>query len=938
MKPLAKWPILLAAMQMGSFGTAIRAEDEMARDFAKPPAATHPGIFAFMLPYGPVPDEAIKRDIQEMRAKGIQTCIIYTPGAGVARRDTKLVYGETENRVEPTKEYLGAGVIDEVMGEGNKRWSDEWRNSIRVAAKEAARVGLEYGFSIEGAGNREPQVLPLEYSKQTLVFSSTNIKGGARVEAKLPLPEKVPLQEDKTPLFYRDITVLAVPAHGDVQPSQIVDVTSSMSSDGQFRWDAPAGDWSILRFGHTVDKNPLVYDHLTAETVEKRWEIHTGKLLADMTPEERKGLQLVECDSYEGGPQTWSKHFADDFRKLRGYDILNWMPVLAGRVVVDADQSARFQRDYRLTISDLFIENFYAKNRALAKVNGLTLYAEGAGPHQLTTDLLKTIGRCDVSMGEFWMPGTHRGVEDPTRFLLRDAAAAAHGYGMKEVFCEAFTGGNDCWREAPFQLKPCADQAFCDGLTRPCIHGYTISPWNDDAPGVVYWAGTYFNRHTTWWNQSPAFLDYLARCTYLLQQGVFVADVAFFNGDGIGKPVPRKAERGELAGLYDYDMVNSEILLTRMNVKDGRIVLPDGLSYRLLALSGNDPLQVEVLRKLVAMVEAGATILGSRPSGPYGLKDDPAEFTALADKLWGAGQPTPSGEKAFGKGRVVWGKPVLQFLKDDGVLPDVEFAGVSPKGVMDWIHRKSGDEDIYFVSSRWQPVEQVECTFRVSGKLPELWDPVTGKAREAGAFRQENGRTIVPIRFDPCGSTFVIFRKPTTEVACSGKNWDEFKPLQEITGPWTVSFDPKWGGPQEVRFDRLADWTTRAEEGIKYYSGKATYRKTFDLPALPKTKTYLNLGDVRELAAVRLNGRDLGVLWTKPFQVDVTDALKIGTNSLEIDVVNLWPNRLTGDTFLPKEKRFARTNMTKYTQASQLLPSGLLGPVTIQSSLNTKSP
>ena len=907
-------------------GGVVKADDVMAQGFANPPAANHPGMLAFMLPYGAIPDAVIKRDMAEMKAKGIQTCLIYTPGSGVARRETKLVYGATENRVEPTQEYRGAGVIDEEMGSGNTRWSDEWRNSIRVAAKEAGRLGLELGFAIEGAG-KEQQVLPLEHSKQTLVFSSTPINGAVKVEIMLPLADKVPLQKNGTPLFYRDIAVLALPAHGEMQPSQVVDVTNGMNAAGRLRWDAPAGEWILLRFGHTVDAKPIIFDHLMAETVEKRWKIHTGKLLQEMSPEERKGLTFVECDSYEGGPQTWSTSFAEEFRARRGYDLLKWLPALAGRVVGDAGQSARFQRDYKLTISDLFIENFYARHRALANANGLKLYAEGAGPHQLTTDLLKTIGKCDVSMGEFWMPGTHRGVEDPTRFLLRDAAAAAHGYGMKEVFCEAFTGGNDCWRESPFYMKPCADQAFCDGLTRPCIHGYTISPWPDAAPGVAYWAGTYFNRYTTWWDQSPAFLDYLARCSYLLQQGVFVADVAFFNGDGIGKPVSRKAEKGELAGRYDYDMVNTDILLTRMSVKDGRIVLPDGLSYRLLVLAANEALPIAVLRKLATMVEAGATILGPRPSGPYGLQDDPAEFAALADQLWSAGQPTLAGEKTLGKGRVIWGKPVRQLLHDDGVPADVEFAGVSPKGMMDWIHRKTDEGDLYFVSSRWQPVEQVECTFRVSGKIPELWDPVTGKVREAGAFRQEHGRTIVPLRFDPFGSLFVLFRKPTTETARNGTNWLDLKPLQEITGPWTVGFDPKWGGPPEAHFATLADWTTRAEDGIKYYSGKATYRKTFALSALPQATTYLDLGEVRELAAVRLNGRDLGVLWTKPFRVDITAALQPGANSLEIDVVNLWPNRLTGDTFLPKEKRFARTNMTKYTQASQLLPSGLLGPV-----------
>jgi acetyl esterase/lipase len=271
------------------------------------------------------------------------------------------------------------------------------------------------------------------------------------------------------------------------------------------------------------------------------------------------------------------------------------------------------------------------------------------------------------------------------------------------------------------------------------------------------------------------------------------------------------------------------------------------------------------------------------------------------------------------------------------VAPDFECTGVSTNGIIDWIHRKTDEGDIYFVSSRWQPVERVECSFRVSGKIPELWDPVTGEIQEAGAFRQENGRTIVPLKFNPFGSVFVVFRKPTTETKRSGQNWEEFQPMQEIAGPWTVNFDPQWGGPPEATFTTLEGWTMRSESGIKYYSGKATYRKTFNLSSEPKAKTYLDLGDVRELASVRLNGQDLGVFWTKPFRIEVTHALKPGDNQLEIDVVNLWPNRLIGDTFLPKEKRVTRTNMAKYTQASQLLPSGLLGPVKLLRACIVKS-
>ncbi len=910
--------------------------DHMAQEFLNPPAANRPAVFGFMMPYGVIPDEVITRDLEEIKAKGINTCLLYSPGGGEPSRSSKLIYGESENRVEKTAEYSGLGAITDNPGTGNVRWSPAWRKTIRTAARTAGRIGLELGVCVGGIGCELQPEIPPEYTEQTLAYSSKAVKGPVKVNEVLPLPAELPLKKDGKPLFYREIAVLAVPAKGVIRPDQAVDLSSRMDAGGRLIWEAPAGNWTILRFGHTVSPKAKVIDHLSAEALDKKWEVGMGKLLAEMTGEERRGLTLIECDSYEGGKESWTARFPEEFRKRRGYDIRPWLPVLANRMVGDAVRKACFKRDYQLTISDLYADNHYAKHTALAKANGLKFYAEAAGPHQKQADVLKNISRCDVSMGEFWMPGTHRGVGDATRFLLRDAAAAAHGYGMKEVVCEAFTGGNDEWRESPFYMKPCGDQAFCDGLTRPCIHGYTLSPWMNDQPGVAYWAGTYFNRHITWWDQSPAYLTYLARCSYLLQQGLFAADVAYCTGDGIGRVMPFKAAYGELSDRYDYDRTNTEILLTRMDVKDGRIVLPDGMSYRLLVLAEKEPLPVTALRKLVTLVEGGATVLGSRPLGSSALTDDPAEFVALADWLWGTGAPAATGMRSVGKGRVVWGRPVMEFLAADGVPPDFECSGVSTKGKMDWIHRRINGGDLYFVCSRWQPVEQVECTFRVSGKIPELWDPVTGTVREAGAFRQENGRTIVPLEFAPFGSVFVVFRKPTTEKARSGKNWLEFKELQEISGPWTVGFDPRWGGPANVTFAVLADWTQSLENGIKYYSGKATYRKHFEQPVssaagqVPGDRIYLDLGDVRELAAVRLNGKDMGVLWTKPFRVEVTGVLKSGANDLEIDVVNLWPNRLTGDTFLPPEKRFTRTNMPKYTQASQLLPSGLLGPVTLQ--------
>jgi hypothetical protein len=276
---------------------------------------------------------------------------------------------------------------------------------------------------------------------------------------------------------------------------------------------------------------------------------------------------------------------------------------------------------------------------------------------------------------------------------------------------------------------------------------------------------------------------------------------------------------------------------------------------------------------------------------------------------------------------------VRQVLQQENTPPDFEETGLSTDGLMDWIHRAGAGADIYYVASRWENPEKVDCTFRVSGKQPELWNPVTGEMRNATAFHQENGRTIVPLEFNPYGSVFVVFRKPiSTDVSgTAASNDPDTSPVMTLSGSWTVNFDPKWGGPAKVVFDELVDWTNRPEDGIKYYSGTAIYHKKFNLQTLPTNgqRMILELGEVDDVAVVRLNGQDLGVVWDKPARADITDAVKKKNNDLEITVVNLWANRLKKDESLPKEQRLTETNVHIFTAALPLLPSGLVGPVSL---------
>ncbi len=510
------------------------------------------------------------------------------------------------------------------------------------------------------------------------------------------------------------------------------------------------------------------------------------------------------------------------------------------------------------------------------------------------------------------------------------------------VQAESFTTGGH-FLESPADLKPKGDEMFCAGLNRMVFHQSTHQPQLDFKPGYQYAAGTHIDRNLTWWEQGRAFFQYIGRCQSLLQAGRFHADACYFYGEGASTFVPAKEFlKPPLPPGLNFDAVNADVLLHRLRVQDGRLVLPDGMSYRLLVLPHNRQMSPPVLRRIRELIEAGATVLGDRPLHAPGLTAYPRcdeELKSLADGLWGTGIE-PEGQRNIGKGRVYWGRVlapynVLHF--DDGIEQDCQLSladGTPAERVIDFIHRTAGDAQVYFLASRSGRAEMLDATFRVAGKQPELWDPVTGEIRDAAAFRQANGRTTLPLELPPGGSLFVVFRKPipADRSGTAQRNFPLLQKVQEIGGPWAVRFDPKWGGPPSVVFDKLDDWTRRPEEGIRYYSGKATYEKQFDLNSAAAgrpSKIFLDLGAVKSLAQVRLNGKDLGVVWTAPWRVERHGALRPAGNRLEIDVVNLWPNRIIGDAALSPEQRYTKTNVS-YPKDQPLLSSGLIGPVTLQ--------
>jgi hypothetical protein len=734
-----------------------------------------------------------------------------------------------------------------------------------------------------------------------------------------------------------------------VAEESIIDLTDRVRSDGTLEWDVPEGNWTIVRTGYACNNDQVMCAHpgaagssidfLGKAAIEFHFEKTAEILLRDAGPLAGTTLKYLHIDSWEAGLPNWTDSFLDDFQKFRGYDPRPYLPVLAGYMVTNAEVSDRFLYDYRKTIGDCVAENHYRRLAELAHARGVQIHCQAGGPFYPRVppfDALKNLGCSDIPMGEFWQSG-HWKEHGDQHIAGKQTACAAHTYGKKYVAAEAFTSMGQWYAEDFADLKPTADKAFCEGFNLFFIHTYTSTRPEDGVPGFEYFAGTHFNRHVTWWPQAGAFLGYLGRCQYLLQQGLFVADVCYYNGDGTPNLVEAKQVDPSLGSGYDYDVCNADVLLTRMDVRGGRIVLPDGMNYHALVLPDRSVMPVEVLRKIGSLVAGGATVIGPRPQRAPGLQHYPqcdTEVQRLADEIWGNCDGQRVQENRYGNGRVIWGKPLRDILMADGVGPDFEWTGDRAETHLDFIHRCMDETEIYFVCNRNDRWEWLDAIFRVCGKQPELWDPVCGTIQAARAFRQLNGRTIIPLEFAPYGSCFVVFRKaiPGNAAGTHSANHSHWLSAHELGGAWDVSFDPKWGGPASVRFDGLVSWTTRPEPGIRHYSGKSTYHKAFDLPeglGGTEQRLRLHLGVVRNVAEVRLNGRDLGVVWTDPFSVDVTDVVRSTDNQLEIDVVNLWSNRLIHDAALPAQERLTRSSRPRDPQ-EPLFDSGLLGPVAIQ--------
>lgn len=947
------------------------AGDDLAERFASPPPSAKPWVYWFWI-NGNISQEGITADLEALGRAGV---------GGVLWMEVSGPWWAPEGKVTAL--------------------SPQWHEAFQWAVRECDRLGIEFDVSVDfGYGSGGPHITP-ELSMQKLYWSETEVDGGQHVSIVLPKPvvvknlsawlrpgaeidAKVREQIEKSD-SYRDVAVVAIPAPASpragayrlpeihlktgtdwrlprggnaaatpppdsVTPSErVVDVTGSMATDGRLTWDAPPGKWLILRCGHASNfkmTRPcpaaavgLECDRLATAGIEAHYGAFLKKIFEGAGPAAGKALTYVHIDSWEAGGQNWTAAFPAEFRTRRGYDLRPWLPVLTGRVVGSAELSERFLWDVRTTVSEMIRDNYARRLKDLARPHGIQLSIEAYG--HLCIDNLAYAGVSDMPISEFWAKGedlfpSPGGYEASTKVM----ASAAHTYGKPVVGAEAFTSDRG-WRDHPFLLKAMGDRKFCEGLNRMIFHLSAHQPYDHMIPGLTHrrW-GEHFQRHNTWWEYSRPWMDYLSRCQYLLQQGKFVADVCYWPGEGA--PLNVNDIKLEIPKGYDVDFCSSDVVL-QMNVQEDRLVLPSGASYRYLRLPDTDRMTLALARKIRELVEGGARVIGGkRLTGVPGLTDFPrgdAEIERIAASLWDAD-------------RVVSGKTVTEIFAQDRLEPDFEGADLQ------YIHRRVGEVDIYFVSHQENRPIDLPCTFRVAGKLPELWDPESGEIRGLPEFAESDGRITVPLRFEPMQSWFVVFRKNGRRAPPDAGTKNFLSPSERTTlaGSWQVSFDPKWGGPdQPVTFTELTDWSKHADPRIHYYSGTAVYRTTFQSKIQDlKSTIFLDLGAVEVMARVQLNGKDCGIAWKPPYRVDICSATRPGENELEISVVNLWINRLIGDEQLPldgnwkdfetllewpdwftsgKPRSSGRSTFTScrhYTKDSPLVPSGLLGPVTLQ--------
>jgi hypothetical protein len=1010
---------LLAASALVLSGCTKGPRDALKEGFLSPPDTARPGVYWYFMD-GNISREAMTVDLESMKEAGIGWVLFLEVNVGIPR-----------------------GPVDFL--------NEEWQVLFEHAVRETERLGIHLilGSGPGWAGSGGPWVTPAQSMKH-LLAAAVEVRGAGQNAGKLPVPDPrrpffgpatlTPELKEKRDAWYEDVAVLAFPtppmkrtialidekalydrapytsqpgvlpylpppsefeeAPGSaVDPDRVIDLTDSLNPDGTLAWEAPPGDWTVMRFvarnnGAVTRPAPLPglgfeCDKFDRAAFDAHYDAYIGKLVAMVKPRENQsggGWTMIHIDSWEMGAQNWSDGFREEFERRRGYDPLPYLPAYAGFIVGSLERSERFLWDLRRTSSELIVENHALRFKELGRREGFTLSIE---PYDMNPAADLDLGAvADVPMGEFWSDGFGFN----SSFSAIEAVSIAHADGAPVVAAEAFTADRpEAWKKYPGNMKNQTDWAFCVGLNRLIFHTFVHNPLDKRLrPGMTMGPyGVHWDRGQTWWPLVPAYHRYVSRCQHVLSQGKPVADILYLAPEGapqVFRP-PASALEGTEAlpdkRAYSFDGCSPLALMKSAAVENGRVVFPGGASYSLLVLPAFETMTPELLAKVEELVKAGAVVAGAPPRRSPSLENYPAcdaKVAEIALTLWGRIEPPAElMERAYGLGKIFWGGDLTsQGLGNgthpltDKIYPNysataalLEKLGArqdfSASGAVRYVHRSLPDREVYFLSNRTDKTIKDTCIFRDGTTDAELWDAVSSEIRPLCNLKATQNGIALQIVFEPYQSFFIIFDKPgnpqsghkgNKQIKEKAADFPAPETVMTIEGPWTVKFDPAWGGPERVVFDHLIDWTKRPEEGIRYYSGIAVYSKDFALPEdaarSRKQDLYLNLGKVSHLARVKLNGRDLEIVWTAPWQVKIRDAVRPKRNHLEIEVANLWINRLIGDEQEPWDgiergrwpqwviegsprpsRRFTFTTNRFYKKDDPLVESGLIGPVCV---------
>ena len=736
----------------------------------------------------------------------------------------------------------------------------------------------------------------------------------------------------------------AAAAQDVIDPRSLVDVTALLQPDGKVHWTPPLGRWALLRVGYSLlgitnhpasrEATGLEVDKLDRAAVKTYLESYLARY-ADIVGSAQmgsRGIRAMVNDSYEAGPQNWTPELPREFARRRGYDLYRWLPALTGRVIQSSEVTDRFLWDFRRTLGELIAESHYAQISDTLHARGMIHYGEShENSRAFIGDGMEVKRTNDVPMSAMWAPGTIYMPQSVGDADIRESASVAHLYGQNLVAAESFTAFGEPGRAfafAPEDLKSTADRELVNGLNLFVIHTSVHQPLTDTAPGATLGPfGQWFTRQETWAHVAEPWVRYLARSSYLLQQGHFVADVLYYYGQDSNITALYRERLPPVPEGYAFDFANDRAL-TLLTARDRELVTTSGMRYRLLALDPRSVLMsLDVLKTIAKLVQVGASVVGEKPHATPSLADDPEEFRALVDTVWGDGAP---GLHRYGAGQVLNTPSLAAALQYLHVAPDFTFENPREDSTVQYVHRHLEDGDVYYLNNRGDRTQTLQARFRVTGFAPELWHADTGLT-ELVSYRIEGDRTVVPLKLAPGDAIFVVFRKPTRQLERTFAEPSR-RSLGAVTGPWEVHFQPGRGAPEHAEFSELRSWTESADPGIRYFSGTATYEVNLDASTSWFSKGQhleIDLGEVKNLAEVLVNDTPVAILWKSPFRADLTRALHPGVNSLTVRVTNLWVNRLVGDK-QPDVTPITSSMWDPYVADSPLLESGLIGPVTIE--------